>query len=129
MDVTKDDLVEMRNAILAVVQEGFAGVHRRQDTTNGRVLKLEEAVGHIRVEAGKQDVRISNQDTRISDIGREVFKRRATDHHPVPAPPSPVAQPPITQRDAIVVGATVAATVAFLKFLAWIAPAAAVIKP
>jgi uncharacterized protein (TIGR02594 family) len=67
-EVTKEDLAEHGDRILEEVRRGFAGVHQRQDITNGRVQKVE-------VELGRQDERIKN-------IGREVFNRRASDRRP-----------------------------------------------
>jgi hypothetical protein len=39
-----EELRDMRDQILGEVRRGFAGVHARQDQTNGRVLKTEKDV-------------------------------------------------------------------------------------
>jgi chemotaxis response regulator CheB len=122
MSLTKEDLDENRESILAVVREGFAGVHRRQDTTNGRVQKVEEGLGEVRVDVGRQDERIRN-------IGKEVFNRRAGDHRVEEAPPAPSERSPITRRDVTIAAVSIGGVVAVLKFLAWIEPALRAVKP
>lgn len=64
-EVTKADLRDLRDTIVEEMRLGFAGVHRRQDTTNGRVNEAE------------QDV--ARHDIRLKNVEREVFQRRATD--------------------------------------------------
>jgi hypothetical protein len=110
-DVTKDDLAEHGDRILDEVRRGFAGVYARQDITNGRVQKLE-------VETGRQD-------ERVRAISRELFGRRAEDRRASRDDWNRA----VTKRDVAIVVGTTTAVVACMKFLAWIAPAAAVIKP
>jgi hypothetical protein len=98
MSLTVEDLIESREAILAVVKEGFAGVHRRQDVTNGRVGKIEDEIDKLEVQAGRQDERIRN-------IGKEVFNRRSSDRHA------------ITRRDVTVAVAAAGVVFAFMKLV------------
>jgi len=59
-------LKELRDAVVKEMREGFSGVHIRQDTTNGRINKLE-------LEQARQDERLKNTQ-------REVFNRRRSDN-------------------------------------------------
>lgn len=66
--VTKNDIEGLRGTIAELrefIKEQFAGVHSRQDITNGRVQKGE-------IEQARSDVEIKN-------LGREVFGRRRRD--------------------------------------------------
>ncbi len=47
MSVGQDDLRDMRDTILAEMRIGFAGVHARQDQTNGRVGRTETEIARI----------------------------------------------------------------------------------
>lgn len=99
--VTKGDLNDLRDFITDEMRRGFAGVHARQDITNGRV-------GRSEVEIGKQDVRLKN-------IEREVFHRRRTDR--------PRIEEGVTTRDVRVVWATLAAVGAVVMFFWKLLPA------
>jgi hypothetical protein len=112
-DVTKEDLAEHGDRILEEVRRGFDGVHRRQDITNGRVQKVE--------------VEIGRQDERLKTVSREVFGRRAEDRR-VPKDKDDWNRA-ITKRDVAIVFGTVTVVVAFVKFMAWMAPAVAALKP
>src|SRR5687768_8120072 len=57
-EVTKEDLTELKR----LIENGFKGVHDRQDVTNGRVQKGE-------IEQARADVRMTN-------VEREVFRRQ-----------------------------------------------------
>lgn len=119
-EVTKEDLIESRTLILDVVTRGFAGIHARQDVTNGRVATVESELGKLEVDLGRQDERIKN-------IGHEVFNRRADDRRRKAVVPDEAK--PVTRRDVVIVMGTVAIVVSVVKFLAWVAPAAAVLTP
>lgn len=41
LNVTKDDVRDMRDSIVEEMRRGFDGVYERQDKTNGRVMALE----------------------------------------------------------------------------------------
>lgn len=60
-EVTKDDLRDMRDTIVEEMRLGFEGVHKRQDTANGRLTKAEVA-----------DER---HDVRLKNLEREIFHR------------------------------------------------------
>lgn len=61
MDVTKDDVRDLRDTLLDEMRTGFAGVHERQDKTNGRVNHAHESLAAI--------------DVRVKNVEREVFAR------------------------------------------------------
>lgn len=60
-EVTKADLHDTRDMLLKQISDGFAGVHRRQDLTNGRIATVEG----VTREHGVQ----------IKNLEREVFRR------------------------------------------------------
>lgn len=107
-NATKADLDEFEDRIFTEMHQGFAGVHARQDITNGRVGKME-------VEQGRQDERVRN-------IDRVVFGRRSVDLV-VTSPDVDAQRTAITRRDVTIFVSTVIAAVAVLKFLAWLLPA------
>lgn len=80
--VEKDDLRDVRDTILEEMRSGFAGVHQRQDITNGRV------------NAG--EVQGATHDAKIRNLEAVVFGRRDSDHA---APPVEEEQRGITRRD------------------------------
>jgi hypothetical protein len=61
-DVTRDELRDLRNDIVGRMTDGFSGVHTRLDTLNGRTSKGEVA--------------IAAADVRMTNLEREVFRRR-----------------------------------------------------
>lgn len=85
-EVTQSDLLDVRDTIVAEMREGFAGIHARQDVTNGRV--------------NKGEVNLARHDERLSTIERRTFNRR-----------KPGAESaPLTRRDlAVGVGVLIAA--------------------
>lgn len=62
---TKDDLREVQVDLRDRIREGFDGVHKRQDVTNGRV--------------GKAEISLGEHGVRLANMEREVFRRRRTD--------------------------------------------------
>lgn len=62
---TKSDLREVLLDLREQIRDGFQGVHARQDVTNGRVGKAEVALGEHGV--------------RLTNVEREVFRRRRSD--------------------------------------------------
>lgn len=82
--VDKDDLRDLRDTILKEMREGFAGVHARQDITNGRVNAGE-------IQGERHDVKIRN-------LEAEVFHRRKTDRQAVKPKPDGDDRS-ISQRD------------------------------
>jgi hypothetical protein len=105
---TREDIEE----IVGEVRRGFAGIHTRQDITNGRVGKLE-------VDFGRQD-------ERIKSIGHEVFNRRADDRR---ARKADGETKPVTRREVVLVSTTIALVIAAMKFLAWLVPALPALGP
>ncbi len=79
MDVTRDDLRDLRDAIVGEMRAGFEGTHERLNLVNGRVGKVEAAT--------------AAHEAKISTLNREVFHRRASDAAP------PVDPAYITKRD------------------------------
>lgn len=66
-DVTRDELRDLRDDIVELMTRGFDGVNLRLDKLNGRV--------------GTSEVAIASGNVRVTNLEREVFKRResATD--------------------------------------------------
>jgi hypothetical protein len=100
--VDKNDLRDVRDTILEEMRAGFAGVHERQDVTNGRV------------NAG--EIQGATHAAKISNLEAEVFRRRSGDRgaHP-PAPDG--EQAGITRRDVAMFSAGAAALSAAVVFL------------
>lgn len=94
-------IVDMRNEVVREMQAGFAGIHKRQDITNGRIGTLETG-------AAKQDVRTTN-------LEREVFKR--------PRRREADDRRPITRWDVTVWVLGAGAVVGVIKLAAWLGPA------
>lgn len=97
--VDKADLRDMRDTILEEMRTGFAGVHQRQDLTNGRV------------NAG--EVQGATHAAKIRNLEAEVFGRRSSDRHP----PSDAEEKGITRRDAQMVAAGASGLGAAVMFL------------
>lgn len=83
--VDKGDLHDLRDTILREMREGFAGIYRRQDITNGRVNAGE-------VQGAEHGVKIHN-------LEAEVFRRRSSDRHLHRAKPDEGDGRSISQRD------------------------------
>lgn len=85
---------DLRDTLLDEMRTGFSGVYARQDKTNGRLLDAEKLV--------------ERHDERIRSLFKRLRLRRVTDEG---------EERRITQRDVLIVVATVTITVAILKFL------------
>lgn len=108
--VDKEDLRDLRDTLTALINEGFKGVHARQDVTNGRIQKAE-------VEAGRQDIRLKN-------LERDVFHRRQTDRRPTAAEDKPDEESrALTRRELRIVLATLSAAAGIVTFVWKVLPA------
>ncbi|HEX7048582.1 MAG TPA: hypothetical protein VF188_00085 [Longimicrobiales bacterium] len=97
--VDKDDLRDTRDTILEEMRAGFAGIHQRQDVTNGRV------------NAG--EIQGAMHGTKIRHLEAEIFNRRAGDRR-VSSDPE---QRGITRRDVQMVLAGASGLGAAVMFL------------
>lgn len=102
--VDKEDLRELKQEI----REGFAGVHARQDKTNGRLGEVEvvQAFHKATMEGMQRDIQTQH---------RRHESRRTVDPPPEDGPKSPV-----TQREVRLVLSTLGASVGLLKLLPWL---------
>ncbi len=79
MDVTKDDIRESREMILEEMRRCFDIAYRKQDQTNGRLLKLEETTARHdeRIQTlAKDDA--SNEQTKVSEDKQALTRRDLT---------------------------------------------------
>lgn len=110
-DVTHQDLHRLEERIVARITErvdvGFAGVHDRQDTTNGRIDKLE-----VRVNAA--EVLHATNGQKVRSLEAEVYRRphRKTDVDP--------GSRPITRWDLTVAIGVVTALGAIARYFGWL---------
>jgi hypothetical protein len=74
--VNIEELRDMRDQILGEVRRGFAGVHARQDQTNGRVLKTEK---DVLIMGQSVDVLTGNIKTIFRMLNRRHTQRTADD--------------------------------------------------
>lgn len=111
--VTKDDLRDLRDTLTQQITEGFAGVHRRQDTTNGRISSAE--------------VTLADHGARLKSVEHEVFPRHR--RRPASGDADDAAalelRQPITGRDVKIVWLTLAALVTLAELTLRIGPALA----
>lgn len=56
---TNSELNRQIQALATLVKEGFDGVHRRQDVTNGRIGKVEDRVTKTEISIIKYDTSLS----------------------------------------------------------------------
>lgn len=103
-DVTKDDLRDLRDTLTEQIREGFRGVHARQDTTNGRIQKVE-------LIAAEHGVRLKN-------VEREVFPSSGRRDEPDERPKGFV-----TERDVRVALATLGSAGGLVMFFWKLLPA------
>ncbi len=92
MDVTKDDIRESREMILEEMRRGFDIAYRKQDQTNGRLLRLEETT--------------ARHDERIQTLAKDDASNEQTEDKRA-----------LTRRDLTV---AVAAIVSLIAILAWL---------
>jgi hypothetical protein len=95
MDVTKEDLRESREMIVDEMRRGFELMHRKQDVTNGRLLRLEDITARhdVLILGLNKDRDKDNEDSAIDD-------KRA-----------------LTRRDLAVAVASIGALIAVLAWL------------
>jgi hypothetical protein len=81
-EVTKADLIDVRDQLTEAMEKGFQGVYDRQDKTNGRVDRLDkESTQHderirtlFRLERRQSDRRVKDSgDARISERDVRIF--------------------------------------------------------
>lgn len=110
-DVTREDLREAMDHVQNGVRRdleplrdemrrGFAGVHQRQDLTNGRIRTAEE--------------QIARHDERLKNVSKEVFTRRSTDRRSEASGD----RTPITRREVTICVATTGVVFVILRLLA-----------
>ena len=99
-EVTKTDLWDVRDRLTERIDEGFAGVHRRQDITNGRVNTVEGEV--------------KRHDERIKTLFRRLPTRSER-----PAEESGESRR-ITQREVLIAVGAVGATIAVIRLLPYL---------
>lgn len=113
-DGFKNDLRDLRDVLTEQIRDGFKGVHERQDVTNGRV--------------GKGEVELGRQDTRLTNMERELFRRRRGDRargdgEDAHRQPTAAEDKALTRRDLYTVVATLGAAGAFWAFVVKVLPA------
>lgn len=75
-DISKEDIRESRELILDEMRRGFDVMHRKQDQTNGRLLRLEETTARhdervLTLERERQE-----DDQEAADDGIKALTRR-----------------------------------------------------
>lgn len=106
--VTKADLWDVRDMLASTMADGFRGVHRRQDTTNGRVNSAHE--------------RLAEHDAKLQSLRHEVFGVRGRAKSVEAASPDGDGRT-FTMRDVRMIGFGGGAVIAFLMFLWKVMPA------
>lgn len=121
-DQLNRSMVDMRDQILRVVDNGFKGTHHRQDITNGRVGKLEENHSRIdeRLEAVERDQETYYQHRRSTD---PIAVAKAAEHA------DDGDDRKVTQRDARLLMYGAGAALGLFKLLPWLVSLAQTGKP
>jgi hypothetical protein len=114
--IERDELRDLRDAIVEEMRLGFAGVHSRQDQTNGRVLKTEKEVAVI-------DERMRTVADNYKVIFRMLNARRKQRIESRPDEDELGAQYPQKYPNKVVVPGAMAAAVAASEALQRIIPA------
>lgn len=59
--VTKDDIRDVRDSVIDYMREGFDGVHKRQDITNGRINDAEQDIAMLKERTLNLDKKVSER--------------------------------------------------------------------
>ena len=70
MEIREEEFERAINGLTRAMEMGFAGVHRRQDVTNGRLDEHEDKIQALEIERAERRGRES-----VSDDGRPAFTR------------------------------------------------------